>query len=185
MKVSKNIRMFEGAEFSSNCYLILEKPVFLVDTGDGSNKEKLLEFIKRYIDEKELKYIVNTHSHFDHTGANEFIREKTGAEILKEQDLKGKKKIGSFEIIETPGHHSSAVCLYNKEKKILISGDTIFSTGSVGRTDIGGNPENLKKSVKKLSELDVKILLTGHGEPALENGNEIINKALSLVKNLP
>ncbi len=184
MKISDRIQMFEGAPLSSNCYLILDKPLFLVDTGDGSNKEELIEFIKRHIDEKELKYIVNTHSHFDHTGANEYIKEKTGAEILKRKNLKDKKKVGSFEIVETPGHYSDAVCLYNKETKTLISGDTVFSNSSVGRTDIGGNLQELKKSVEKLSKLDVKIILPGHGDPTLENGNKIINKALSLIENL-
>lgn len=179
MNITNKIRMFKGAPLSSNCYLIIDKPIFLVDTGDGTVNEKLFEFIKRYIKPSELKYIVNTHFHFDHTGGNNFIMNKTGA-----RNFENCEKIGSFEVIQTPGHTKEDICLYNKETKTLISGDTVFGSGSVGRTDLGGDIDELKKSVEKLAELDVEIILPGHGNPVLENGNEIIKKALNLVESI-
>lgn len=70
-----------------------------------------------------------------------------------------------FEVLPTPGHTPGSVCLYEKNKRILISGDTLFEN-SVGRTDLtGGNRDQLIKSLKMLSELQIEYLLPGHGSP--------------------
>ncbi len=71
-----------------------------------------------------------------------------------------------FEILETPGHTSGSMCMYCKEKSLLISGDTLFYA-SVGRCDLAtGNQETLLKSIKeKLFTLpDDTMVLPGHGE---------------------
>jgi len=48
----------------------------------------------------------------------------------------------------------------------LISGDVVFA-GSVGRTDFpGGTPSLLRKSIDKLSQLDVEYLVPGHSTEA-------------------
>lgn len=81
-------------------------------------------------------------------------------------------------IIHTPGHTIGSTVLYVPKQKILISGDTIFSEGSVGRWDfITGNKEMLKQSILKLQKLDVQIILPGHMSPAMSNGNKIIENA--------
>lgn len=55
-------------------------------------------------------------------------------------------------ILHTPGHTEGSVCLYNKSKKILISGDTLFYL-SYGRTDLfGGSDNKMKKSLYRLSK---------------------------------
>ncbi len=83
-----------------------------------------------------------------------------------------------LQVIHTPGHTIGSTVLYDEKDKVLISGDTVFSDGSVGRWDfITGNKEMLEDSLIKLSELDVKIILPGHMAPALHNGNEIIEQA--------
>jgi glyoxylase-like metal-dependent hydrolase (beta-lactamase superfamily II) len=71
----------------------------------------------------------------------------------------------TFEVIPTPGHTPGSVCLYDKSKKILFSGDTLFEN-NIGRTDLpGGDRDQLMNSLKKLSELQVEYLLPGHGSP--------------------
>ncbi len=85
-------------------------------------------------------------------------------------------RIGSMDckVIHTPGHSPGSVCIYCPKEKILFSGDTVFSDG-VGRTDVpGGDPEALNQSLEKISRLDVKKILPGHGEPVLSDGNKII-----------
>jgi glyoxylase-like metal-dependent hydrolase (beta-lactamase superfamily II) len=68
----------------------------------------------------------------------------------------------ALEVFIMPGHSPGSVCLYWKEKNILISGDVLFY-GSIGRTDLpGGNHMEMKKSIQKLSELEVDILVPGH-----------------------
>jgi len=45
----------------------------------------------------------------------------------------------------------------------LISGDTVFSYGSFGRYDFpGGNVNQLKESIQKLTKLEVENLYPGH-----------------------
>ena len=66
-------------------------------------------------------------------------------------------------IIHTPGHSKGSVCLYWPEENALFTGDLVFKSG-FGRTDLpGGNSEQIKASIQKIAELDVKWLLPGHG----------------------
>ncbi|MCX5712085.1 MAG: MBL fold metallo-hydrolase, partial [Candidatus Omnitrophica bacterium] len=76
-------------------------------------------------------------------------------------DLGQNSKV-DLEIIETPGHAPGEVCIYWPAKKVLITGDIIF-VGGLGRTDLpGGDGNQLKESIERLSKYDVEYLLTGH-----------------------
>jgi hydroxyacylglutathione hydrolase len=66
-------------------------------------------------------------------------------------------------VIHTPGHSKGSICLYLPEENALFTGDLVFKSG-FGRTDLpGGDSEQLKSSIQKVAELDVKWLLPGHG----------------------
>ena len=76
----------------------------------------------------------------------------------------------AFQLIHTPGHSPGGICLYNRDEKILFSGDTLFA-GSIGRTDFPGYDsqkcfkqlvDNIKS--KLLILLDDTAVLPGHGE---------------------
>ncbi len=78
----------------------------------------------------------------------------------------GNLKLGNIDLLiyHTPGHSPGSLCLYWPKKKALISGDVVFY-GGVGRTDFaGGNSSQLKQSIQRLSQLEIEILLPGHGE---------------------
>lgn len=78
-----------------------------------------------------------------------------------------------LQVFLTPGHSPGSICLYWPANKLLISGDVVFY-GSVGRTDFpGGSISELKKSINKLSQLDVECLAPGH---STELGNVIHGK---------
>jgi hydroxyacylglutathione hydrolase len=67
-----------------------------------------------------------------------------------------------WELMETPGHSPDCVCFYNRTDKILVCGDVLFEMNT-GRVDLpGGNADDLKESIKGLSELDIELLLPGH-----------------------
>jgi glyoxylase-like metal-dependent hydrolase (beta-lactamase superfamily II) len=94
-------------------------------------------------------------------------------------DLDGLK----FKVIHTPGHTQDGLCLYNSEKKILISGDTVFSHGNIGRTDLsGGSMKTLVKSIEKLADLNIEFLLPGHMDLVVE-GNKHIKRSLSFARS--
>ena len=86
-----------------------------------------------------------------------------------------------LEVIHSPGHSPGSICLYWPSHKALFAGDVIFEQG-VGRTDLlGGNGEQLKKSIGRLSSLDLELLLPGHGD--IIRGRENIDRNFSLVEN--
>lgn len=146
----------------TNCYLMVsEDEMVIVDP--GGSPDMILDEIKKI--GINPKYIINTHSHFDHTLANKEIIKETEAEIL---DLKegDEVKIGDdvLKIISTPGHSKDSICLLGKE--FALTGDTLFKDG-YGRTDLeGGSEKEMQASLKRLSEIikpGTKIY-PGHGE---------------------
>ena len=65
----------------ANCFILgceNTKSAVVIDPGDEADK------ILMALAESQLtvKYIINTHGHFDHVGANKKMKEVTGAEIL-------------------------------------------------------------------------------------------------------
>ena len=69
-----------------------------------------------------------------------------------------------LQVFHTPGHSPGSVCLYWPDEKVLVSGDLIFKEG-LGRTDLpGGDGDLIKQSIKRMAELDVELVLPGHGE---------------------
>ena len=87
-----------------------------------------------------------------------------------------------FEVVETPGHTNGSVSLYNRARKILFSGDTLFK-GAVGRYDlISASKTDLRKSIKKLSKLDFYLLLPGHGRILEGSQRENIELGLKILE---
>lgn len=104
---------------------------------------------------------------------------------LEEGDLSlGAKNNLAIKVLLTPGHTPGSISLYLEEEKILISGDVVFA-GSIGRTDFpGGSPSLLRKSIDRLSQLDVEYLVPGHStEPgSIIAGKDKVARNFHLVK---
>ena len=122
-----------------------------------------------------LKYIINTHGHSDHTAGNAELRSIFDAKIaafnlskarfdlaLQDGDILAVGKI-QIKIIYTPGHTTDGVCLL-VDGKTLLTGDTLF-VGECGRTDFaGGSAKGMYDSLfNKLSKLDDSVAVyPGH-----------------------
>jgi glyoxylase-like metal-dependent hydrolase (beta-lactamase superfamily II) len=197
-----NIVFILGYNYDSNYYLIDDN--ILVDTGAGHNKDYLFSKIRQNgVDPENIEMVVNTHCHFDHIGGNHFFpNAKIAIHRLDAISIKNKDTLGTslnvfdiegncrvdleleegdniadFEVIHTPGHTKGGICLWDGEN--LISGDTIFAGGGVGRMDIGGSYTDMKSSVEKLMKLDVKNIYPGHGPIVERNGKEHIKMSYS------
>ena len=199
-----HIVFISGYNYDSNCYLIDNK--ILVDTGAGENKDYLFSKVhENGVEPEDIELIVNTHCHFDHIGGNHLFPNakiavhKLDAIPIRNEDTLGTAgtafgfdninnshvdieleegdKIADFEVIHTPGHTSGGISLWDGEN--LICGDTIFAGGGVGRMDIGGNYEDMKKSVEKLMTLNVKRIFPGHGPIVEDNGKDHIKLSYS------
>ena len=132
-----------------------------------------LELIIKKNDLK-IKYIVNTHHHFDHTLGNEAMAESTHAPIIQHElsELKNNIKVkdGDFiefgnsklKVLHTPGHSKDSICLIGNGK--IFSGDTLF-VGNCGRIDLpGGSAKELYHSLfDVLYSLDDDLVMySGH-----------------------
>ena len=122
----------------------------------------------------QLKYIINTHGHSDHTAGNPELQSIFGAKIVAHKQSKVHPDLSvdeneilnvgkiSVKIIYTPGHTDDSICLLVDDKK-LFTGDTLF-VGECGRTDFpGGNTKNMYESLNKLQKLNDNIkVYPGH-----------------------
>jgi glyoxylase-like metal-dependent hydrolase (beta-lactamase superfamily II) len=73
--------------------------------------------------------------------------------------------LGVFRAIETPGHAPSHVCLFNAERRMLISGDHLLGRVSLF-FDFGYTPDPIGEflaSLDRVEQLDARLCLSGHG----------------------
>ncbi len=136
------------------------------------NLDEIQQIITRH--DLKVKYIVNTHHHFDHTLGNEAMKKFTNSQIIQheastlEHDVPisdGQSiKFGNSElkVIHTPGHSKDGICLVGDGK--IFTGDTLF-VGNCGRVDLpGGSAKELYHSlIDILSNLDDDLIIfCGH-----------------------
>ena len=196
------IIIHKGEGYECNSYLILDEKNVLIDTGTGSNVA-----IKNWVYEhtEKLDMIVNTHAHLDHVGGNRLfdapiaihesdVQELESGSLYGTGRLFGKSavseasnvladgkrlKLGEveLEIIHTPGHTPGGVCILSSSGH-LFSGDTLFSSGSFGRTDLaGGDQTELFHSLERLKKVDFEFLMPGHME-CVSNGRAHLDAAM-------
>jgi glyoxylase-like metal-dependent hydrolase (beta-lactamase superfamily II) len=75
----------------------------------------------------------------------------------------------SFRVLWTPGHSSGHICLYEPDKKILISGDHILPTITPNVSMHTQSMENplgrYLDSLNDIKQLDIELVLPGHEKP--------------------
>ena len=155
-------------------YLIIDEEKNIACVVDPGESKPIIKYLE---DNKiDLKFILNTHHHYDHVGGNKSLKEKYGASVL---GFKGDKnripeidillsdqqvwRYENFEakIIHIPGHTLGHISFYFYKEKFIFTGDTLFSLGC-GRL-FEGTHSQMYDSLKKLKELphDTKIFC-GH-----------------------
>ena len=89
--------------------------------------------------------------------------------------------LGEWRVIETPGHAPSHICLYQAERRLLISGDHLLGRVSL-YFDGGYTPDPVGEfltSLDKAETLDARLALSGHGRPFTDVlGHIAANRAL-------
>ena len=84
-------------------------------------------------------------------------------QLVTGQEIKVGKNT-TLVVLHTPGHTEGSICLYDKTRGLLFSGDTLFA-GGYGRVDASGSdPAAMKETLKKLMELPPSTeVYPGHG----------------------
>ena len=141
--------------------------IWLVSTNEGSivvdpgESKEILKLIDT--NKIDLKGVLITHHHYDHTNGLLDLTKKINLEVYGPEKIEGINNIVNesdkfsligidFEVIEIPGHTLDHVAFYssNNEDPILFCGDTLFA-GGCGRV-FEGTFEQMFMSLKKISK---------------------------------
>jgi len=118
-----------------------------------------------------IKYLINTHSHYDHTNGNDYILQNTNAVLIgfnkkapavsiKDNDRLDLREL-NLTFIHTPGHTPDSICIFTDNK--IITGDTLF-VGTIGKTGFGNDARQMFQSIQnKILPLEDSIeIYPGH-----------------------
>jgi len=168
------IEQIQVGQMANFTYLVIdeeEKEIAIIDP--SWDLDKIFEIIKR--NSYMVKFIINTHTHFDHILGNEQVLAITNCQIVQHEnsidrhDIAVKDgdriRVGNIviDILYTPGHSKDSICLI-VDSKIIFTGDTLF-VGNCGRIDLpGGNVNEMYDSLlRRIIKLnDELILYPGH-----------------------
>src|SRR5437660_56217 len=78
--------------------------------------------------------------------------------------------LGTWTVHETPGHAPSHVCFYQRERRLLLSGDHVLGRVSL-YYDYGWTPDPVGEFLHSLGvvdRLDARLGLSGHGKPFVD-----------------
>ena len=170
------VKLLRVGPIGTNCYILEDDQTNLAAVIDpGDEPELIQEALEK--EGVEVRYLLLTHGHYDHTtavpalhrvypqadiyihqadanGAGSTLFPLAGeVDDLKLYDEGDVIRLGDHEVqvLHTPGHSPGSVTL--KVEDVLFTGDTLFA-GSCGRTDLrGGSYEQIMQSLKRLGEL--------------------------------
>ena len=163
-------------------YLIVDDKNNIACVVDPSEAKPIIEFVEK--NKINLKYILNTHHHYDHIGGNKELKElynvkvvgyKNDAHRIPEIDILVEDnqiwKALNFEakVFHIPGHTSGHICFYFFNENFIFTGDTLFSLGC-GRI-FEGTYQEMFGSLNKIKNLPENTnIYCGH-EYTLQNSN--------------
>jgi len=141
---------------------------------DGGAVEDILSFLEKR--RLELRWVVNTHSHYDHTSGNEALLKYSRARFmdcaalaaLGRLELEGK----TIQVYATPGHTRDSICFHTDT--ILLTGDTLFN-GTVGNC-FSGDIHSFYSSIRKI--------LTLPPETVIYAGHDYVRDSLAMARHL-
>ena len=155
-------------------YLVIDEKKNIACVIDPSEAKPIIKYLEKK--NINLKYILNTHHHYDHVGGNQELKKKYNARVI---GYKGDKhripeidtlvddqeiwKQESFEakIIHIPGHTLGHICFYFFNEEAAFTGDTLFSLGC-GKI-FEGSYEQMFNSLMKIKALPLKTkIYCGH-----------------------
>jgi glyoxylase-like metal-dependent hydrolase (beta-lactamase superfamily II) len=174
-----NGSMFTGP--GTNSYLIGTNDLTLVDPGPkiDNHIENLIE-----LGEGNIRRILVTHTHRDHSPAAKVLGQKLGVPLMgrllaKDDSLQDKTFLPdrvlehgdliqteeyTIETIHTPGHASNHLCYLVQEAETMLTGDHIMNGSTVVIAHPDGSMKDYLNSLKLLKDYKFNKIGPGHGD---------------------
>ena len=177
-QLTENLFVLKSTRSNTNVGIFIgDKSILLIDPVVGkANNDKLVSAIKKLSD-KPIKYVINTHGHNDHVGANSFYIElgasvisNTNGQFYSNQDPITSKDIYSIDmgnekldLLHFTSHTTGDVIINFHKNNAIFMGDTYmhdayphaYAGGSIGQFKV------INKTLSLSNELT--ILVTAHG----------------------
>jgi len=163
-------------------YLIIDEKTKSACVVDPSEAKPIINYIEK--NKIYLKFILNTHHHYDHVGGNKDLKKKYNAKVigfegdkdripevdicLKDREA-WKNKNFEFKIFHIPGHTSGHICFNFFKEKLLFTGDTLFSLGC-GRI-FEGTYEQMFNSLELIKSFSLETKIYCGHEYTLKNSD--------------
>ena len=174
----------------TNTYLLGDDEVVVLDPGPAipSHIEAILA-----AGAANIRYIMVTHTHPDHSPAWQALADATGAEVigalpggddhqdetfapqrLLEHDFRLSTPEFTLRALHTPGHVSNHYCFYLEEDRMLFAGDHIMNGSTVVIIPPGGDMGAYIASLRMLQDYPLDAIAPGHGEVIEDSQREIL-----------
>ena len=163
-------------------YLIIDEKTKSACVVDPSEAKPIINYIEK--NKIYLKFILNTHHHYDHVGGNKDLKKKYNAKVIGFEGDKDripeidiclkdreswKNKNFEFKIFHIPGHTSGHICFNFFKEKLLFTGDTLFSLGC-GRI-FEGTYEQMFNSLELIKSFSLETKIYCGHEYTLKNSD--------------
>ncbi|HUT60747.1 MAG TPA: MBL fold metallo-hydrolase, partial [Phycisphaerae bacterium] len=173
----KIIKVAEGfyvrQEVDNIAWMDLGGCAVVVDALEQANLEgEVFEAIASTLGETPVRYVLNTHTHYDHVALNQAFRRRYGSEIVNLATTKIPPEGRWFEgprrraqMIPMPGCHTAEDCIvWVPSDKALFVGD-IFGWGVINLTaPLTDKTAGLVlETHQKLIDFEAAVVIPGHG----------------------
>jgi glyoxylase-like metal-dependent hydrolase (beta-lactamase superfamily II) len=163
----------------TNQYVVGKESVAVIDVAlsADSNLDGILEQAEA-MGAKRIEKILLTHIHADHCGGAVALKKRSGAKLGIHRSRAGylggedfqysdNDRIsfgdGDLHVLHTPGHESGHCCFYEAGERVLFSGDNILGYGTAVIRPPDGNMTEYLKSLERLLDYNIDLILPGHG----------------------
>ena len=182
-KVTDNLYMIPGGGGNTSVY-VTSKGVVLVDVKVQGQGQTILDQVKTVTD-KPIIYIINTHSHMDHTGSNAFFPE--AVEIVAHENVAA--QLAKDPAFQSPEAKRGLVDRTFKDHLTLLSGDDEVDLYYFGPAHTSGDSLVVFRKARAMAAGDV---FPGKGQPLIDTANggsginygECVGKAADTIKNV-
>ena len=161
-KVADNLYMVPG-QGGNTAVWVMANGVLLVDTKLANNGQAILDEVKKVTD-KPVTYIVNTHTHGDHTGSNQFFPASVQV-VVQENTAANMAKMDVFK--EAANKHGLADRTY-KDKLTLFRGKEEVELRYFGAAHTDGDSFVVFKSARVMHSGDA---FANKGQPFIDRAN--------------